>query len=164
MYRCFILEGDPSQDSVVELFNMTPESVAIVFLFFHFDRVFADLNAPFFFQVRSLSQDFTLEAVGKSVLSHYGKVTISNQCCEIFLPCRKLCSTNQNQSALRLPQGLLWALKRAKPCRGRALQVPGMEANRIPVTRGTNGCLWQIRSGHRDRCTNQTLTVPVWGC
>jgi len=39
-----------------------------------------------------------------------------------------------------------------------------MEANRIPVTRGTNGCLWQIRSGHRDRCTNQTLTVPVWGC
>ena len=67
MYRCFILEGDPSQDSVVELFNMTPESVAIVFLFFHFDRIFADLNAPFFFQVRSLSQDFTLEAVGKSV-------------------------------------------------------------------------------------------------
>ena len=66
---------------------MTPESVAIVFLFFHFDRVFADLNAPFFFQVRSLSQDLTLEAVGKSVLSHYGKVTISNQCCEIFLPC-----------------------------------------------------------------------------
>ena len=49
---------------------MTPESVAIVFLFFHFDRVFADLNAPFFFQIRSLSQDFTLEVVGKSVLSH----------------------------------------------------------------------------------------------
>ena len=50
MYRCFILEGDLSQDSVVELFNMTPESVAIVFLFFHFDRIFADLNSPFFFQ------------------------------------------------------------------------------------------------------------------
>jgi len=59
-------------------------------------------------------------------------------------------------------QGLLWALKRAKPCRGRALQVPGMEANRIPVTRGTNGRLWQIRTGYRDRCTNQTLTVPAW--
>ena len=29
---------------------MTPESVAIVFLFFHFDRIFADLNSPFFFQ------------------------------------------------------------------------------------------------------------------
>jgi len=37
-----------------------------------------------------------------------------------------------------------------------------MEANRIPVTRGTNGRLWQIRTGHRDRCTNQTLTVPAW--
>ena len=104
---------------------MTPESVAIVFLFFHLDRVFADLNAAFFFQVSSLSQGFTFEVVGKSVLSNYGKVTISNQCCEIFLPCRKLCSTNQNQSARRLPQGLLWALKRAKPCRGRALQFRG---------------------------------------
>ena len=50
MYRCFILEGDPSQDSVVEFFNLTPESVAIVFLFFHFKRAFADLNAPFFFR------------------------------------------------------------------------------------------------------------------
>ena len=102
MYRCFILEGDHSQDSVVEFFNLTPESVAIVFLFFHFERVFADLNTPLFFQVRSLSQDFTLEVVGKSVLAHFGKVTISNQCCETVLHCRKLCSKNQNQSSRRL--------------------------------------------------------------
>ena len=39
MYRCFILEGDHSQDSVVEFFNLTPESVVIVFLFFRFERV-----------------------------------------------------------------------------------------------------------------------------
>jgi len=39
-----------------------------------------------------------------------------------------------------------------------------MEANRIPVTSWTNGCLGQIRSGHRDRCTNQTLTMPAWSC
>jgi hypothetical protein len=62
-----VAQCDDSQYSTLKFRNSTPKPETVMFLRFDSQRVLDYLDAPFFFQIGSFSQDLFLEVFGKTM-------------------------------------------------------------------------------------------------
>ena len=70
MDRFPISQGNNSQYASLKLINHAPKPKTVVFLGLNLEGIFDNLDAPFFFEIQSLSQHFIFEILGESIIGH----------------------------------------------------------------------------------------------
>ena len=70
MNCCFVIERHDTENSIIEFLDPAPETVTVLFLFFHPDWILAHVDAPFFLKVGPFTEHMILSIISKAVHSH----------------------------------------------------------------------------------------------
>lgn len=70
MYCNSVSESYNSENAIIKFFHSSPEAHSGITLNFDAERIFDNLNAPFFLQIRALTQNLMLEISSVFVLRH----------------------------------------------------------------------------------------------
>ena len=66
----FVIESHDTENSIIEFLDPAPETVTVLFLFFHPDWILAHVDAPFFLKVGPFTEHMILSIISKAVHSH----------------------------------------------------------------------------------------------
>ena len=70
MNCCFVIERHDTENSIIEFLDPAPETVTVLFLFFHPDWILVHVDAPFFLQVGPFPEHMAFSIIIKAVSAH----------------------------------------------------------------------------------------------
>jgi hypothetical protein len=70
-----VFERDNSQNSALKFVNLSPKPIPVFLLQLAFQRLLQNSNAPFFFQIGTLAQNFFLKILREPVFWHLQRIT-----------------------------------------------------------------------------------------